>query len=67
MNNSEIGENAGKIWHLLSEKGELSLKQIKKDLKIKKGDDLFLALGWLFREDKLNAKENETDTFVSLK
>lgn len=67
MINSEIGENAGRIWQILNEKGELSLKQIKKDLKIKKGDDLFLALGWLFREDKLIMREDGADSFVSLK
>ena len=33
-----VGENAGKIWRLLDEKGELSFAQIKKELKAKNED-----------------------------
>ena len=34
MQNS-IGENAGKVWRLLNENGEMTFAQIKKGLKAK--------------------------------
>lgn len=53
-----IGENSGKVWHLLNDKGELTFNQIKKDLKMK-NEEIYLALGWLFREDVISAYEKE--------
>jgi winged helix-turn-helix protein DUF2582 len=48
----EIGKVAGEIWHALNSKGELSLTQLKKDVKGK--TPLFdWAVGWLAREDKI--------------
>lgn len=53
-----IGENSGKVWHLLNDKGELTFNQIKKDLKMK-NEEIYLALGWLFREDVIYAYEKD--------
>ncbi|MBI4726358.1 winged helix-turn-helix domain-containing protein [candidate division TA06 bacterium] len=52
MWNPIIGENAGKIWQVLSEKGTVSITVLKKETKL---DDnwLYLGLGWLAREDKM--------------
>ena len=48
----EIGTTAGAIWHALTTKGELSLAQLKKDVKGK--PPLFdWAIGWLAREGKI--------------
>lgn len=47
-----IGENAGKVWTLLREKGELAPSALSKSLQIN-ASDLDRALGWLAREDKL--------------
>ena len=48
----EIGTTAGAIWHALTTKGELSLAQLKKDVKGKL--PLFdWAIGWLAREGKI--------------
>ncbi|MCQ2216872.1 MAG: winged helix-turn-helix domain-containing protein [Paludibacteraceae bacterium] len=66
--NAKIGENAGLIWNLLNEKGALSLAQIKKELKENaSGEEICLALGWLFREDKLESIDKDKKTLISLK
>ena len=68
MLNEKVGENAGLVWSALSGNEEgLDLKGIKKVTKIKKNEDIFMALGWLLREDKLNVTEMEDITVYSLK
>jgi Winged helix-turn-helix domain (DUF2582) len=48
----EIGTAAGLIWHALDGSGELSLKDLKKRVKVK--SPVFdCAIGWLAREDKI--------------
>ncbi len=48
----EVGFVAGAIWEALSAKGELSLAQLKKEVKGK--TPLFdWAIGWLAREEKI--------------
>lgn len=49
----DIGINAGTIWHLLKESGELSLREIG-ELTGYKDSILLLALGWLARENKVH-------------
>ncbi|MGN0086255.1 MAG: winged helix-turn-helix domain-containing protein [Alloprevotella sp.] len=63
----KAGEIAGKIWNALNENGEMSGKDLKKATKVKAEKDLFLGLGWLLREDKINTAEAEKDILVSLK
>ena len=53
-----IGENSGKVWRLLNEKGELTFNQIKKELKLK-NEEIYLTLGWLFREDVIYSCEKD--------
>lgn len=49
----EIGFNAGKIWTYLNNKKDFAdILEIKFQLKLT-NTDLFLALGWLAREDKI--------------
>ena len=68
MINEKVGENAGLVWNALNTNEEgMSLKDIKKATKIKKNEEIFMAIGWLLREDKLNAVENEEDVIYSLK
>jgi 23S rRNA maturation-related 3'-5' exoribonuclease YhaM len=64
---AKAGELAGKIWQVLNENGETTAKNLKKAIKVKSDKDLYLGLGWLLREDKLNVEETEADTFISLK
>ena len=59
-----IGENAGLVWGAL-QNGAQGLKALKKATKLK-NDELFLALGWLAREGKVNFTEAEADTIVAL-
>lgn len=48
----DIGSNAGIIWNLLSEKGELSVRELG-ELTNFKDHLISMALGWLSREDKI--------------
>ncbi len=57
MFTQQIGENAGKVWNAL-QGGALAQKDLKKVTKLK-NDELYLALGWLAREGKLNVQEGE--------
>lgn len=61
-----IGTNAGLTWHTLNDKGKLSLKELKKATKIKSEKDLYAALGWLAKEDKLGFEEIEGELHVFL-
>ena len=61
---AKIGENAGAIWGAL-QNGAQGLKALKKATKLK-NEELYLALGWLAREGKLNFEEGEADTIVAL-
>ena len=67
MFEEKAGELAGKIWKALNEGGELTGKELKKAIKTRSDKDLYLGLGWLLREDKLNVNEGEKDITVSLK
>lgn len=60
-----IGTNAGKIWNLLDESGKLSVKEIKAKLNLTE-KEVYLALGWLAREDKLIFTENKKELMVVL-
>ena len=42
-------------------------KQLKKEAKLKADKDLFLGLGWLLREDKIETSEVDGELFVKLK
>jgi hypothetical protein len=66
MMQNSIGENAGKVWRLLNENGEMTFAQIKKGLKAK-NEELYLALGWLFRENAVYCRENEDNVFYGCK
>lgn len=67
MFEEKAGELAGKIWEALNEAGELSGKDLKKATKVRADKDLYLAFGWLLREDKLVIKEADKDILISLK
>ena len=65
MNNA-IGEMAGTIWNVLSEKGSLTVAKLKTALK---ADPFILdaAIGWLAREDKIDVSKNKSSITISLK
>lgn len=60
-----IGENAGIIWGILSQHGEVPLSELKKTTKLN-DRDLFLALGWLAREGKVGFDQKDQRVSVIL-
>ena len=52
MLKNDIGVNAGVIWQLLSNEGALSIRQIG-ELTGYNDRNVYLALGWLSRENKV--------------
>lgn len=52
MHKEVIGQNAGKVWDLLNEKGSMTLAALKRASKIKE-PFLSMSLGWLARENKI--------------
>jgi hypothetical protein len=62
----EIGVIAGGVWHYLSENGESSPIKIKAALSIP-NTMLYLALGWLSREDKVDIRQVGYSCRISLK
>jgi hypothetical protein len=61
-----IGIIAGDVWHYLSENGESSPIKIKSAVGIS-NSILYLALGWLSREDKIVIEQNENSYKIALK
>ena len=68
MNAEKIGTFAGQVWNALNEANPSTLKDVKKASKLKE-KELYAAIGWLAREDKLNieATEDGKDLVLTLK
>ena len=60
MNTEIIGFWAGEGWNALNEAEALGLKQLKKVTKLKE-KELYAAIGWLAREDKVIIETNPED------
>ncbi len=58
---------AGAVWTALNENGGQNAKDLKKAAKVKTDKELYLALGWLAREDKLAVSGDAKDPIFSLK
>ena len=67
MFQEKAGALAGKIWEALNANGELSGKDLKKAIKVRADKDLYLGLGWLLREDKIDVTESDKEILVVLK
>ncbi|MEY8687097.1 winged helix-turn-helix domain-containing protein [Bacteroides sp. AN502(2024)] len=65
MEKTRIGLNAGKVWRILNEKGELSMFDLCRDLGLT-FEDVALAVGWLVRENKLLLRKKEGMLFASI-
>jgi hypothetical protein len=61
-----IGKTAGKVWQYLHEHGKTSLSGIEKAVKAPRGV-VFMAIGWLAREGKLEFGQEKRTTQVWLK
>jgi len=62
----EIGTVAGEIWHLLKEKGELSVSGVVAEINASQSI-AYMGLGWLAREDKLEFVKKSRGVYVRLK
>ena len=61
-----IGKTAGEIWEYVGDNGPSTAIKIKSALGIS-NTLLYLALGWLAREDKVTIEDFEQSHKVSLK
>ena len=57
--------DAGKVWRILNEKGELSMFALCHELGLT-FEDVALAIGWLARENKILLRKREGMLFVSI-
>ena len=65
MEKTRIGLNAGKVWRILNEKGELSMFDLCRELGLT-FEDVALAIGWLARESKVFLRKREGMLFASI-
>lgn len=61
----KMGVNAGKVWAVLNEAGKSDIKDVKKATKLTE-KDMYAALGWLAREEKIAFEEDGKEIFISL-
>jgi len=66
MIKDDVGINAGNILSLLSDKGKLSIREIGEFTNYK-DKVIFIALGWLLREDKISCSERNGSLCVESK
>ena len=62
----KIGINAGKLWASLSTNANQTLASLERTTELKR-DEVLLALGWLFKEDKVALETVGNSVKVSLK
>jgi len=62
----QVGETAGRIWHLLNDEGPQTFPQLKRKLD-GAGELLGFALGWLAREGKVDITQEKKTLKVALK
>jgi len=63
---TRIGIVAGDIWHLLEQKGEVTLSLMTSEI-AKSRDVILMGLGWLAREGHVILKEKAGDFRASLR
>lgn len=64
MEKRTIGENAGRVWHVLNEVDKIAIAELSRRLSISE-IDAALALGWLARENNVYIFKNHDTYFVS--
>ena len=62
----QIIESAGQIYNYLSNKGEVSINKMTKDLDLE-GNFTAMGLGWLSREDKIDYTPKAKSVTVRLR
>jgi len=66
MVKNDVGQMAGAVWQLLSERKKVSIRKIG-ELTYYAEPRIFLALGWLAREDKIQFQNQSGTLYVELK
>jgi len=61
----KIGSDAGLIWKVLDAQGMKSVKELKKATKLV-DKEIYAAIGWLAREEKLVFDQEDDDLYLSL-
>ena len=62
----KIGNDAGLLWKVLDAQEEAkSVKELKKATKLI-DKEIYAAIGWLAREEKLAFQQEEDDLYISL-
>jgi len=64
--NEEIGTLAGKIWHTLDTKGEMSVAALKKAVGTREPAADW-AIGWLAREEKIVLGKERNTVKIALR
>ena len=65
MEKTKIALNAGKVWRILNEKGELSMFTLCHELGLT-FEDVAIAIGWLARENKILLRKKEGMLYASI-
>jgi hypothetical protein len=65
MDKGKIGESAGIVWRTLESKGCLTIEELQEQTKLGMLE-LFSAIGWLAREDKISFNKENGITSVRL-
>mgnify|MGYP000579800697 FL=1 len=65
MENTRIGLNAGKVWRILNEKGELSMFELCRELGLT-FEEVAVAIGWLARRKQISFREKDNMLFVKI-
>jgi len=61
----KIGSDAGLVWKVLDAQGMKSVKELKKATKLV-DKEIYAAIGWLAREEKLVFDQEDDDLYLSL-
>ncbi|GHV09182.1 hypothetical protein FACS1894160_4620 [Bacteroidia bacterium] len=61
----KIGNDAGRVWKILDENGSKGVKELKKLAKMT-DKDVYAAIGWLAREEKIAFSQLDDDLHLSL-
>jgi hypothetical protein len=61
----DIGDTAGKVWNFLHERGQSKLSAVEQGVRAPKSL-VYMAVGWLAREGKLEVRQERRTVQVSL-
>jgi len=66
INKKSIGIHAGMVWTILNDGDKWDFEDLKRKTSLK-SNELYAALGWLARENKIDFEEDQNGLLVFLK